>query len=109
MTAWDLEKSVILVSHVSYLMSSPRDLTGDEARQLIDDILARTVDHFILHLSWKDLSPPQSPDAEKTPLKIEQHLSFHGTWTAQEILATGKGRNRQLEEIIVRGMGKKGG
>lgn len=72
-----------------------RDLTGDQARILIDDVLARTADDFILHLSWK----PQG-----TTGKIEQHLSFHGTWTSQEILATSKGRNEQIEEIILRSL-----
>lgn len=99
-------------------MPSPtRDLTGEDARKLIDDILARTHDDFILHMSWKRI--PQASGTEPAPhrpersrgagagVKIEQHLSFHGTWTAQEILATGKGRNRQLEEIIMRSMGKK--
>ncbi|MEK7136960.1 MAG: hypothetical protein AAB853_01630 [Patescibacteria group bacterium] len=75
-----------------------RELKGDEARALIDEILARTAEDFILHLSWK-----QAGDLGK----IEQHLSFHGTWSAQEILATGKGRNEQIEEIILRSM--KGG
>ena len=70
-----------------------RDLTGDEARQLIDDVLSRTKDDFILHMSWKK---------EGVTNKIEQHLSFHGTWSAQEILATSKGRNQQIEEIILR-------
>ena len=72
-----------------------RDLTGDQARQLIDDILARTAEDFIMHLSWKKKG---SVD------KVEQHLSFHGTWSAQEILATAKGRNEQIEEIILRSM-----
>lgn len=76
-----------------------RDLTGDEARQLIDDVLARTKDDFILHFNWK---------RESTQQQIEQHLSFHGTWNAQEIVATGKGRNQQIEEIIMRSM-KEGG
>ena len=74
-----------------------RDLTGDQARQLIDDILNRTADDFIMHLSWKK---PGATD------KIEQHLSFHGTWSSEEILATGKGRNQQIEEVIMRSMGK---
>jgi len=72
-----------------------RDLTGDEARQLIDDLLSRTEDHFIMHLSWKKKG---SKD------KIEQHLSFHGTWGADEIMATGKGRNQQIEEIIMKSL-----
>jgi len=72
-----------------------RDLTGDEARQLIDDILARTMEDFIMHFSWKK---------GETKNQIEQHLSFHGTWNAQEIMATGKGRNQQIEEIIKRSM-----
>jgi len=72
-----------------------RDLTGDEARQLIDDVLSRVKEDFILHFSWKH---------EKTQNQIEQHLSFHGTWNAQEIVATGKGRNEQIEEIIMRSM-----
>ena len=76
-----------------------RDLTGDEARQLIDDVLSRTKDDFILHFNWKK-SGAQN--------QIEQHLSFHGTWNAQEIVATGKGRNQQIEEIIMRSM-KEGG
>jgi len=75
-----------------------RDLTGDEARQLIDDVLSRTKDDFILHFNWKK---------EGSQNQIEQHLSFHGTWNAQEIVATGKGRNQQIEEIILRSM--KGG
>ncbi|MBT3835225.1 hypothetical protein HOF56_03160 [Candidatus Peribacteria bacterium] len=74
-----------------------RELTGDEARQLIDDILSRTNDPFIMHLSWKR-------SGEKD--KIEQHLSFHGTWNSQEILATGKGRNQQIQEIVMRSLGK---
>ena len=74
---------------------SKRDLTGDEARQLIDDILSRTKEDFILHFSWK---------REKATNKIEQHLSFHGTWNSQEIMATGKGRNQQIQQIIVRSM-----
>lgn len=77
-----------------------RDLKGDEARVLIDDILARTAEDFILHLSWK---------RSGVEGKIEQHLSFHGTWSAQEILATGKGRNEQIEEIILRSMRQDGG
>ena len=72
-----------------------RDLTGDQARLLIDEILARTGEDFIMHLSWKKRG---------TADKIEQHLSFHGTWSAQEILATSKGRNEQIEEIILRSM-----
>ena len=77
-------------------MSSPqRDLTGDQARQLIDEILSRTADDFFLHLSWKRSGEEG---------KIEQHLSFHGTWSAQEILATSRGRNEQIEEIILRSM-----
>ena len=76
-------------------MPPTRDLTGDEARQLIDDILARTMEDFIMHFSWKKGG---------TNNQIEQHLSFHGTWNAQEILATGKGRNQQIEEIIKRSM-----
>ena len=76
-------------------MPPTRDLTGDQARALIDDVLARTADDFILHLSWK----PQGSAG-----KIEQHLSFHGTWNDQEILATTKGRNQQIEEIILRSM-----
>lgn len=86
-----------------------RDLTGEDARKLIDDILARTHDDFILHVSWKKRILPQGEGKERAKqeqVKIEQHLSFHGTWTAQEILATGKGRNRQLEEIILRSMKK---
>ena len=83
------------MSHVSCLMSVQRDLTGDQARQLLDEVLARTKDDFILHLSWKK---------QGTSGKIEQHLSFHGTWNDQEILATTKGRNRQIEEIILRSM-----
>lgn len=74
---------------------SKRDLTGDEARQLIDDILSRTDEDFIMHFSWK---------REKTVNKIEQHLSFHGTWNSQEIMATGKGRNRQIQQIIMRSL-----
>lgn len=70
-----------------------RDLSGDEARQLIDDILARTNEDFIMHFSWKKGGAQN---------QIEQHLSFHGTWNAQEIMATGKGRNQQIEEIIRR-------
>lgn len=77
-----------------------RDLTGDEARQLVDDVLSRTKDDFILHLNWKK---------EGTQRQIEQHLSFHGTWNAQEIVATGKGRNQQIEEIILRSMKEGGG
>ena len=77
-----------------------RDLTGDEARQLIDDVLSRVKEDFILHFSWK---------REKTQNQIEQHLSFHGTWNAQEIVATGKGRNEQIEEIIMRSMKGGGG
>lgn len=88
------------------MSSPPRDLTGEQARQLIDEILARTADDFILHMSWKPSHPSPAKDAGRTPTKIEQHLSFHGTWTAQEILATGKGRNRQIEELIMRSMGK---
>lgn len=75
-----------------------RDLTGDEARQLIDDVLSRTKDDFIMHFNWKR-------DGELN--KIEQHLSFHGTWNTQEIMATGKGRNQQIQEIIMRSVGKK--
>jgi hypothetical protein len=78
-------------------MSPTRDLTGDEARQLIDDILNRTMEDFIMHMSWKK---------EGVKGKVEQHLSFHGTWNAEEIMATGKGRNQQLEEIITRSMKK---
>jgi hypothetical protein len=73
-------------------------LSGDQARQLIDEILARTAENFILHLSWKKAG---------TQGRIEQHLSFHGTWTSQEILATTKGRNAQIEEVILRSMGRK--
>ncbi|HLC76330.1 MAG TPA: hypothetical protein VJB82_04425 [Candidatus Peribacterales bacterium] len=76
-----------------------RDLTGDEARQLIDDVLSRVKEDFIVHLSWK---------REKAQNQIEQHLSFHGTWSTQEIVATGKGRNEQIEELIMRSM-KQGG
>jgi len=76
-------------------MAPTRDLTGDEARQLIDDVLSRVKEDFILHLSWK---------REGKENQIEQHLSFHGTWNAQEIMATGKGRNQQIEEIIKRSM-----
>jgi hypothetical protein len=72
-----------------------RDLTGEEARVLIDDILARTKDDFLMHFGWK---------TRGTTGKIEQHLSFHGSWSAQEILATSKGRNEQIEEIILRSM-----
>lgn len=78
-------------------MPSTRDLTGDEARKLIDEVLNRTKDDFILHFSWK------KGDAVN---KIEQHLSFHGSWNAQEIIATGKGRNQQIEEIIMRSLQK---
>ena len=77
-----------------------RDMTGDEARQLMDDILARTKEDFIMHLSWKK---------EGTKGKVEQHLSFHGTWDAQEIMATGKGRNRQIQEIIMRSLKEEDG
>ena len=79
------------------MSSLPRDLTGDQARKLIDEVLARTADDFILHFSWKPRGAPS---------KIEQHLSFHGTWTSQEILATSKGRNEQIEEIILRSLRK---
>ena len=75
-----------------------RDLTGDQARQLIDEILNRTDEDFIMHFNWKE---------GETKNKIEQHLSFHGTWNAEEIMATGKGRNQQIEEIIMRSMGGK--
>jgi len=75
-----------------------RDLTGDQARQLIDEILSRTMEDFIMHFNWKK---------SETKNKIEQHLSFHGTWGADEIMATGKGRNQQIEEIIMRSMGGK--
>jgi hypothetical protein len=74
-----------------------RDLTGEEARQLIDDILARTKEDFILHFNWKR--------KEKVG-QVEQHLSFHGTWDADEIMATGKGRNQQIQEVIMRSMQK---
>ena len=50
-----------------------------------------------MHMSWKK---------EGVKGKVEQHLSFHGTWNAEEIMATGKGRNQQLEEIITRSMKK---
>lgn len=72
-----------------------RDLTGEEARQLIDDVLSRTDEDFIMHLSWKK---------EGTVGKVEQHLSFHGTWDAQEIMATGKGRNSQIQQIIMKSL-----
>lgn len=78
---------------------APRDLTGDEAKQLIDDVLSRVKEDFIMHLSWK---------RENAQNQIEQHLSFHGTWNSQEIVATGKGRNEQIEELIMRSM-KQGG
>ena len=78
-------------------VTAKRDLTGDEARQLIDDILGRTEEDFIMHLSWKK---------KGTKNKIEQHLSFHGTWNAQEIMATGKGRNQQIQQIIMRSLKK---
>jgi hypothetical protein len=83
--------------YTSSMSSPPRDLTGGQARQLIDDILNRTVDDFVLHLSWKEKGAMD---------KIEQHLSFHGTWTSDEILATGKGRNQQIEEVIMRSLKK---
>lgn len=76
----------------------PRDLSGDQARRLIDDVLARTVDAFILHVSWKSRGVSE---------KIEQHLSFRGTWTSEEILATSRGRNEQIEEIILRSLRNK--
>jgi len=91
-------------------VSPKRDLTGDQARQLIDEILARTADDFIMHLSWKERGTPRlAPDGARSgqaQVRIEQHLSFHGTWTSQEIMATGKGRNRQIQEIILRSMKK---
>ncbi|HLD07605.1 MAG TPA: hypothetical protein VJB60_00915 [Candidatus Peribacterales bacterium] len=76
-----------------------RDLTGDEARELIDAVLSRVKEDFIMHFSWK---------RGKTQNQIEQHLSFHGTWNAPEIVATGKGRNQQLEEIIMRSIKEDG-
>ena len=76
-------------------MTPARDMSGDDARKLIDDILSRVGEDFIMHLSWK---------RKVTEGKIEQHLKFHGSWTSQEIVATGKGRNQQIEEIIMRSM-----
>ena len=81
----------------------PRDLTGDQARVLIDEILARTVEDFILHFSWKKVDATPG-GASRLPVRIEGHLSFHGTWSAEEILATSKGRNEQIEEIILRSL-----
>ena len=80
-------------------MSDNRTLTGEQARKLIDDILVQTKEPFLLHMNWK----PQ----EGGPGEIRQHLSIHGQWNANEILATGKGRNQQIEEIVMRSM--KGG
>jgi hypothetical protein len=80
-----------------------RDLTGDEARQLIDDVLSRTKEDFIMHFSWKKAGPLRRSSGQAS-VKIEQHLSFHGTWDADEIMATGKGRNSQIQEIIMRSL-----
>ena len=78
-----------------------RTLTGDEARKLIDDILAQTSEDFLLHMSWKEKGGK--------PGEIKQHLSIHGTWNSNEIVATGKGRNQQIEQVIMRSMGNASG
>ena len=77
-------------------MPPARTLSGEEAQKLIEGILAQTADDFLLHLNWKP--------KERKPGEIKQHLSIHGTWNADEILATSKGRNEQLQELIMRSM-----
>ena len=82
------------------MLTANRTLTGEEARKLIDDILNQTSEDFLLHFCWKE--------AESKPGEIKQHLSNHGTWDTNEIIATGKVRNQQIEEVVMKSMDGEG-